>query len=319
MSSRRQGRPHRRPPSDGVPLIPVLLAVVLVGLVLGAALSTVGYIHDEVSGSQVTAAPGPTDALIPTPAPSPSRFLPRLTPYPAVVPTMQHTPRPKPRPHPSVKPLEPTPRPSPKPLPATPKPSVMTLPTLTPERTSAPTSAPTLLLSVPASPTPSAQAVTMSAPHLSPVPTLQPKRKLVSKRKQPEAAPSQAAAAVSEAMPEPTATPEPTPVPVPTLVLEVDSEFGGEAARAVRAYLSAVRHTDEAAAYAMLAKGLSLSEESFMDADARLTRIHASATSVSAVVQVDMLTARGPYVLTFSVERGPKGPIITSHDFVKEK
>jgi hypothetical protein len=212
-----------------------------------------------------------------------------------------------------VKPLEPTPKPSPKPLPATPKPSVVTLPTLTPERTSVPTSAPTLLLSVPASPTPSAQAVTTPVPHLSPVPTPQPKRKLVSKQKLPEAAPSQAAAAVSEA------TPEPTPVPAPTLVLEVDSEFGGEAARAVRAYLSAVRHTDEAAAYAMLAKGLSLSEESFMDADARLTRIHASATSVSAVVQVDMLTARGPYVLTFSVERGPKGPIITSHDFVKEK
>jgi hypothetical protein len=133
--------------------------------------------------------------------------------------------------------------------------------------------------------------------------------------------------AVSTPTPAPTVRPASKPTPTAAAIvslestptIEVDSEFAQEAAQAVRAYLTALQQGDEDTASAALAPGLSLSEEAIMDHAARITRIRATGTSTDASVQARIVAAQDTYTATFSVERGPKGPVIRAHDFAKAK
>lgn len=102
----------------------------------------------------------------------------------------------------------------------------------------------------------------------------------------------------------------------------MDSEFAGESAQTVKAYLLALQSGDENTAYALLggqpgSPGLVLSEEAFMDRTARIVSIHATGTSTSATAQADIVTPTGEYIATYQLERGPMGPIIRSHDFTR--
>lgn len=90
----------------------------------------------------------------------------------------------------------------------------------------------------------------------------------------------------------------------------------------MRAYLNAIQRGDEDAAYAALGgtadtPDLVLSEEGFMDRTARIVSIHATGTSTDATARADVVTQSGEYVATYKLERGPKGPIIRSHDFTR--
>jgi hypothetical protein len=131
----------------------------------------------------------------------------------------------------------------------------------------------------------------------------------------------------TQQVPSPDLPPTPTPVPLPTAravsasapAIEADSEFAQEAAQAVRAYLTALQRGDEENASAALKPGLSLSEEAFMSRAARITRIHATGTSTAASVQARIVASQDAYAETFSVERGPRGPVILSHDFRRAK
>jgi outer membrane biosynthesis protein TonB len=133
-----------------MPLIPVLVAVVLIGFVIGAGLATLRHAQDNASAA--AASPPPPDIVATgSPSPSPSPTPRHSTPYPAVVPTIVHTPTP-PEPSPT---LPPTPSPTPSPTPApTPAPTATPVPTETPVPVSAPTSdatpAPTQTQIVPA-------------------------------------------------------------------------------------------------------------------------------------------------------------------------
>jgi hypothetical protein len=100
--------------------------------------------------------------------------------------------------------------------------------------------------------------------------------------------------------------------------IETDSEFAQEAAQIVRDYLTDLQHGDEDKASEALAPGLALSEERFMDRTARITHIHATGTGTTAAVQASVIADRAQYLVTFSIERGPKGPIIHAHDIVAE-
>jgi hypothetical protein len=173
-------------------------------------------------------------------------------------------------------------------------------------------------------------------PKLTPYPAVVPTIAHTPTPEVPQASLAPSSEATDSPVP-PTATPTlvgtfvpatPSPAPLPTVTAtesasvpptDADSEFAQEAAQAVNGYLTALREGDEDAASAMLAPGLSLSEEAFMDRTARITRIHATGTSTDAAVQARVVAAQGAYEATFSVERGPKGPIIRAHEFAKEK
>jgi hypothetical protein len=108
----------------------------------------------------------------------------------------------------------------------------------------------------------------------------------------------------------------------PTTAIEVDSEFAGESAQAVHAYLNALQSGDENEAYALLggqpgSPGLVLSEEVFMDRTARIVSIHATGTGTTATAQADITAQGGEFVATYQLVRGPLGPVIRSHDFTR--
>jgi hypothetical protein len=90
----------------------------------------------------------------------------------------------------------------------------------------------------------------------------------------------------------------------------------------VHAYLNALQRGDEDSAYAALGgtagtPGLVLSEEAFMDRTARIVSIRATGTSTSATAHADVVSQSGEYVATYTLERGPRGPIIRNHDFTR--
>ena len=258
MASQPPRRRRSQRDDRGLPLLPVLLGVVLLGFAVGAVLSMTSARHQETQVVQTQ--PSPQADITPSPLPTLVRKMhahPKLTPYPAVVPTIAHSAPPSVEP--SVEPTD--------------EPSATVAPTAT--ATPVPIVSEPPVVKIPATP-----QVEESAQAPTPTP-----------------------AAVSQSAP----------------IIEVDSEFAQEAAQAVRAYLTALREGDEDAASAQLAPGLSLSEEAFMSRTARITRIHATGTSTDASVQARVVTDQGAYTATFSVERGPKGPVIQAHDFVEAK
>ena len=91
----------------------------------------------------------------------------------------------------------------------------------------------------------------------------------------------------------------------------------------VRRYIDALKRGDEVGAYAALGglpgdKGLSLSEESFVDSKARITSVRTTPSEDgSATVELDIAAAKGTYFVTFHVIQNAKGFVIDQHDFIK--
>jgi len=80
---------------------------------------------------------------------------------------------------------------------------------------------------------------------------------------------------------------------------------------------------DEGSAYSALGgaagdRGLTLSEEAFLDANARITSLHTTKLDDStAQVECEINSAKGNYYATYHVSTGPHGNTITQHDYIK--
>ncbi len=97
--------------------------------------------------------------------------------------------------------------------------------------------------------------------------------------------------------------------------------FAAQAASVVRAYLAAVARGDVPGATARLAappRDGALPEAGIVTPAARITHLQARSVSTAAVVNVDLLTAAGPYAAQFTVHRNAAGtPLIVAHSILK--
>jgi hypothetical protein len=99
--------------------------------------------------------------------------------------------------------------------------------------------------------------------------------------------------------------------------------FAGLAQATVRRYLNALIAGDEGSAYAAFGAtpgdpNVQLTEQAFLDSGAHISSLRVTRTDPSgATVEVELSTARGPYEATYHVTRGPNGPIIDQHDYIK--
>jgi hypothetical protein len=196
--------------------------------------------------------------------------------------------------------------------------------TLAPPHTAEPTEAPT--------PTPDPSPSETAAPSPSPSPRRSP-------TPAPTATPAATPAATATPVPTPVATVRPTPRPVPAatarpVVVAAPATappiVGGEplsitssAPAVVRRYLGSLISGDETSAYAALGgapgdAGLTLSEESFLDPNAKIDSIKTTPVSpMEAQVDAEITSAKGTYEATYRVKYGAHGAYITSHDYIK--
>jgi hypothetical protein len=274
-------RRSRRSPPKGrgsLPLIPVFIGVIFLGFVVGAGLSVVGK-----HGSS------PDAVALATSTPEAEPTLVRLTPVPVVRTSRSQTfASPSPEPSPSA-------RPSPNStLPAAPSSSQATV-------TRAPTAAPAQASPVPGRSPTGAPAEPVSVTNPPTQPPTQP--------------PAQA----------PTAEATATPVPVPPVVpVQADSAFARLAGSVVREYLLSISRGDSESAFAALGEppGSShqgtLPEVGAVDASMRIQRIEAHGGDSAATVNVDVMTASGPFSGQYTVRRSATGAaIIVAHTFGK--
>ncbi len=162
MRSPRRRRRDDDDDSDGLPILPLFIVVVLSGLLLGGLIA-----HFWRSPLRTLKRPVPMPTAIFTPAPAPTLAptpSPASTPTPKPKPTPKHTPTPKPSASPKATPTpkpsptaSPGPRPSPTPHPRS---AISTLPSSRPTHSRRP----------PVTPQP---AATQSAPTPSPIVTPQ--------------------------------------------------------------------------------------------------------------------------------------------------
>jgi len=194
--------------------------------------------------------------------------------------------------------------------------------TLAPPHTAEPTEEP--------SPSPEPSASETAAPSPSP-------RASATPRPSPVATVTATATATpSPAAPptvRPTSRPLPSATPRPVAVAPATSAppiVGGEplsiassAPAIVRKYLNALMSGDESGAYAALGgapgdAGLTLSEESFLDPNAKIDTLKTTPVSpMEAQVDAEITTAKGTYEATYRVKYGAHGAYITSHDYIK--
>jgi cytoskeletal protein RodZ len=148
-------------------------------------------------------------------------------------------------------------------------------------------------------------------------------------------APARATAAPPRAVPTPVVvTPVPAAHAVATLPSYAEHEparpaerpaegFGAQAQATVRRYLDAIISGDENTAYGAFGvspgdPNIQLTEQGFLDSGARITALrtrHVDATG--ATIEAELSTARGAYEATYHVSRGPNGPVIDQHDYIK--
>jgi hypothetical protein len=193
--------------------------------------------------------------------------------------------------------------------------------TLAPPHTAEPTDEPT--------PTPEPSPSETPAESPSPQASATP-------RPSPAATVTPAATATPVPTPLPTVRPTPRPLPsaTPRPVAVAPSTpppiVGGEplsiassAPAVVRRYLNALMGGDESGAYAALGgasgdPGLALSEESFLDPNAKIDSLKTTAVSpMEAQVDAEITSAKGTYEATYRVKYGAHGAYITSHDYIK--
>lgn len=88
------------------------------------------------------------------------------------------------------------------------------------------------------------------------------------------------------------------------------------AATVVRSYLDALARGDRTSAGAYLAHGSP--SETFMSQDARIESIHSANVGPQQYqVTADVQTSTGEYYITFNLEQGPAGLLITDHYSIK--
>jgi hypothetical protein len=192
-----------------------------------------------------------------------------------------------------------------------------------PPRTAAPvTAAPTAAPAALESATPSSATTPVSPP--TPVPA-------AAATATPVPAPSRTPAATPSIRPTLRPSPTPSAVPAPTakpatappIVGGQPLQITGSAPKVVQRYIDALVRGDEASAYAALGgapgdAGLTLSEEAFIDPNARVASLKTTPVSpMEAQVDAEITSGRGTYVATYRVRFGPKGPYIVSHDYIK--
>jgi hypothetical protein len=124
------------------------------------------------------------------------------------------------------------------------------------------------------------------------------------------------------ARPTPAATPAAPSTPPPIVGGEPLS-IASSAPAVVRRYLTSLMSGDESGAYAALGgaagdPGLTLSEESFIDPNAKINSLKTTTVSpMEAQVDAEITSAKGTYAATYRVKYGAHGAYITSHDYIK--
>ena len=139
----------------------------------------------------------------------------------------------------------------------------------------------------------------------------------------PTAAPTTLATPVRKRSPAPPATMPPDAKPASATPSAQAVVPATPAVAVVRRYIDALKRGDEVGAFAALGglpgdKGLSLTEESFVDSKARITSVHSTPSEDgSATVELEIAAAKGTYFATFHVIQNAKGFVIDQHDFIK--
>ncbi len=102
---------------------------------------------------------------------------------------------------------------------------------------------------------------------------------------------------------------------MPTAAAHTDA---GRAQAVVRSYLSALSRGDTGTARTFLANGSMPTEASFMDASAHIDSLRETKNSDgSYAVAADVMTSKGEYYITFTVQVGPDSGTITDHTAIK--
>ena len=292
MRSTPPRRSRRPPPSDGggIPLVPLLLGVIVLGFVIGAGLSIAGRRNANVAYSTPTPVQSLPSQLV-TPAPTE-----KPTPEPTEGPTEAPAVEPSSAATRAVAQASPSARRS-----ATPQPSVE--PSATPSGSSA-------------SAKPKTAAVATRAPKETPLATAAP------------AATQEAASAtpLGTHPPHVVATKAPqaaTAVPVANAPADASTDFTRLAAAVVRQYLAAVSRGDEESAYAALGgspgdRGVQLTEAGIVDAHTKIGKVEAHGAGNAATVNVDLQTPDGVYYGQYTVRRNETGAaVIVQHSIAK--
>jgi hypothetical protein len=227
------------------------------------------------------------------PGPAPSGVLPIVTPVaqptrgPLAIATLVGHPSPTPTPEPTD----------------TPEATNTPAPTATPAATTTPapagaTTAPTAAPTVPPTPrarTSSAPRAVPTAVVVTPVPAVRAEASLPSYAEHEPARPAERPA----------------------------EGFGVQAQATVRRYLDAIIGGDENTAYAAFGvspgdANVQLTEQGFLDSGARITALRTRhVDAAGATIEAELNTARGAYEATYHVSRGPNGPVIDQHDYIK--
>jgi len=280
----RRSRPPLQPRERSLPLIPILIAVIVVGFVIGAGLSLAG--KRKATDRTVVVA---TRTPVPTEAP--------VTPAPSEKPTAVPTDAPSHAP-------------------------VVAPPRATASRT--PTAAATAIARPPASAEPTvtaapavtaATAAAVTAAPATRVRTAAP-RVVATAR---VVAPIAVAPVARRTQPPPleTAAPATTKPDVSPPADDTDSEFSKLASAVVRQYIGAVSRGDTEtarAAFGSNASGEHLAETGIVDASTRIQHVEARSAGDNVTVNVDMRTASGLYFGQYTVHRTPSGAaLITTH------
>ncbi|MGH7756332.1 MAG: hypothetical protein ACREM8_08625 [Vulcanimicrobiaceae bacterium] len=90
----------------------------------------------------------------------------------------------------------------------------------------------------------------------------------------------------------------------------------------MKIYLEALVRGDQTTALAQLgapsgSPDAQLSEQQFIDPSTRIAWITSKPAPGGATVDVDLIAKKGEYFVTFHLARGPLGPIIREHNFIK--
>jgi len=275
----RRSRPPLQPRERSLPLIPILIAVIVVGFVIGAGLSLAGKRKaTDRTVVVATRTPVPTEAPV-TPAPSEKpTAVPTDAPShaPVVAPPVRATASRTPTAAATT-----IARP-----PASAEPTVTAAPAVTAATAAAVTAAP-------------ATRVRTAAPRVVAPIAVVP----VARRTQPP--------------PLETAAPATTKPDVSPPADDTDSEFSKLASAVVRQYIGAVSRGDTEtarAAFGSNASGEHLAETGIVDASTRIQHVEARSAGDNVTVNVDMRTASGLYFGQYTVHRTPSGAaLITTH------
>ena len=292
MRSTPPRRARRPPPSNGggIPLVPLLLGVIVLGFIIGAGLSIARRNANVAYTTPTPVQSLPNQAVTPAPTEKPT---PEPTEGPTEAPTVEATDSPA--------------------AGATSTAThdvALASPSAMPKSSVGPTASPV------SSPKAKANAVAAA--------THAPKAPVVTTI--PTTTPELAATPLATHAPHAVATKAPqgaTAVPVANAPADASSDFTRLAAAVVRQYLAAVSRGDQESAYAALGgspgdRGVALTEAGIVDARTKIGKVEAHGGANSATVNVDLQTPDGTYYGQYTVHRNETGAaVIVQHSIAK--